>query len=254
MLYIGIDLHGTLFPDDETFDPALVGPLTDALRAVKEKAHLYVCTGNDLLFVQRKLPKEIYSLFDGFILETGCTYSDGEKEDVLVDKSTVGKIKAIEERLKTMAFPEVYKFARRLASIAMFTRYGESVQDFWKKICVVMEEIDPESEFDVIYSSVAVDVRPKRFSKITGLRRIAGQNKTAGIADSMNDIELLTGCDYGFMPKNADNSTHLTSALKSAGKKIVTLSEVMRPRTILQADKDNTAGVIDILNKISESG
>ena len=116
MVHVGIDLHGTLITDhpEEVPEHAL-RELTSAMQAVRGRLKLYACTGNDLGFLERKLPHDVLALLDGAVLETGCVTSDLTDERVLVAPAVVARVKELEAQLRTRNFDWVYKFARRLA-------------------------------------------------------------------------------------------------------------------------------------------
>ncbi len=236
--YIGIDLHGTLLRSKEEDIPErLAEPLRQALLRLKNKAKIFLCTGNDLGFVKRKISSDLLCLCDGFVLETGCVISSGENEIVLVNKEIVGKIKHLESILKQRNFPEVYKFARRLATISMFTKFGIRPEEFFPRIQEAIRDLEFDDIVRVTYSSVAVDIIPRGFNKFTGMKKVAEGNKIIGIADSMNDIELIEQSDFGFIPRNA--SEKVVERLKSSGK-------------VLQGFGRETKGLIEILNFLNE--
>jgi hydroxymethylpyrimidine pyrophosphatase-like HAD family hydrolase len=248
---IGIDLHGTLMEDEEYILEELQKPLIDALTCVSGFARLYVATGNDLTFVRRKIPPEVLSVFDKMVLETGCVIGDGISEEVLVDSEEVTRIKEMEERLKWEEYLWVHKFDRRLASIAAFTKYGESPMECSKVVWEKVREYGLDDVCYVTYSSVAVDVVPNGFSKMTGLKKLAGDLKTIGVADSMNDIHMHLGSDISFAPSNINEE--LRKSLIDSGRNICNISEApeLREKTTYVAGKPATEGVIEILEFLS---
>jgi hydroxymethylpyrimidine pyrophosphatase-like HAD family hydrolase len=248
---VGVDLHGTLMEDGEYIRPELLGGLIAALKSARRVCRLYVCTGNDLSFVKRKIPPDVLGLFDGMVLETGCVLSGGDDERVLVDSGVIGRVKELETRLRGYCDPEAYKFDRRLASIAIFTKYGHQPAEYWRK---VEERVKGLGYWDAVYtthSSVAVDVVPKGFSKYTGLKAFAGGLETAGVADSMNDLQLHLQSDYSFAPSNI--GAELRGKLIESGREIARLSdagEIERGVTYV-ADGHATEGVIQILERLA---
>ena len=72
----GIDLHGTLLSDDEVIMKNTEKDLINLLKKKPSFLKNYICTGNDLGFIKRKIPKNILDLFDGAVLETGCVFSE----------------------------------------------------------------------------------------------------------------------------------------------------------------------------------
>lgn len=200
--HVGIDLHGTLLNHEEKLAPGSEELIVDLLKNKPDNIKVYICTGNDLLFIKRKLGK-IFDFFDGAILETGCVISgDREEETVLVKKDIIDRIKLLELELKSKAYPQVYKFARRLTSISLFTNFGESVSGFFEVIHNELKDLD---FCRVTYSSVAVDIIPSGFDKYSGLKFFAGNDGICvGIADAMNDIEMLKKADLVYLPGNSD--------------------------------------------------
>ncbi len=250
---IGVDLHGTLMEDGEYIREDLKKPLIDALNAVRGVYRLYVATGNDLTFVKRKIPGEVLSLFDGLILETGCVLSDGSCEEVLVESEVVSKIKGLESRLRGEGFDWVYKFDRRLAMIAAFTRYGQSPRERKRDVANRVERWGAGEFCYVTYSSVAVDVVPNGFSKLTGIKRAADGLGVIGIADSMNDIDLHLGSDFSFAPSNI--APELRAGLLGGGRRVVELENARKveSQTTYVASKPATEGVIEVLDFLARA-
>jgi hydroxymethylpyrimidine pyrophosphatase-like HAD family hydrolase len=133
----------------------------------------------------------------------GCVVSDGEKEEVLPSSDILGKLKNLETALKSSKIPEIYKFAERRAIISMFTFYGTPPEALLPKVNAVIQQLRMGGEVKAACSSVAVDVFPVGFSKITGMRHVARGGKVMGIADSMNDAELVAGADAAVVPSNS---------------------------------------------------
>jgi len=250
-LAVGIDLHGTLMEDREYVRPELLGRLVEALSRVKSFSRLYVCTGNDLSFVKRKVPAEILSLFDGLVLEHGCVLSFGDDERVQVPAGTVGRVKALEASLKSYDDPELYKFDRRLTSAALFTRWGFSPAEYMAKIAERVRLHGGGGLVYVTHSSVAVDVVPLGYTKASGLRAVAAGLPTVAVADSMNDVQLHLESAYSFAPSNI--SGRLKAALEEAGRAVSRLSEAeeLGRGVTYVADWPATEGVIQVLNALS---
>ena len=224
MYHVGIDLHGTLITDHPEEVPARVLPkLLAVMRGLSGRVRLYACTGNDLGFLERKLPGEVMGLLDGAVLETGCVVSDIRTETVLVDEAVVVRTKDIESALRERGFGWVYKFARRLATVSLFTRMGLRAADYASEVAAEVKALGHGEAFEVTYSSVAVDVIPRGFNKLSGLRQLAGDEPVVGIADSMNDFELVSGADISFLPGNA--SPELLRRLKETGKRVQSIGE-----------------------------
>lgn len=249
-LCIGIDLHGTLLPSKtEQIPTKLLKPLKEAIKALRENHELFICTGNDLGFVKRKIPASVLELFDGMVLETGCVASNGESEEVLVSEKIVKQVKELEGKLKDLEFPQVYKFARRLATISLFTCFGQEPEILAFEVSGFVKEFGFGNVVRVTYSSVAVDLVPKEFNKLSGLMFFAKENKTVAIADSMNDLEFPLGADFAFIPKNA--SPKLEKILeKERGIESIGNAEKLEKKVIKTRNAE-TAGVIEALRFVN---
>ncbi|MCX6744377.1 MAG: hypothetical protein NTX82_02540, partial [Candidatus Parcubacteria bacterium] len=68
---LGLDLHGTLLEPGEILRQEMVEPIKSGLAKLNKRASRFICTGNDLEFVQRKIAQPILAEIDGQILETG---------------------------------------------------------------------------------------------------------------------------------------------------------------------------------------
>jgi len=254
---ISIDLHGTLLDKDENLSQDSEKILVSLLLSKPSCVKIYICTGNDLGFLERKLSKKLLDLFDGVVLETGVIISlDKKNKEVLVTSSVVKEIKAIQESLIDNDYSEIYKFADRMASISMFMKHEESVFDFYKKIKKKMSNI--EDKFRVTYSSVAVDIIPVGFNKFTGIkeiqRKLTGKRnyKIIAIADSINDYELLRDSDISFLPFNCNKK--VISGLEEHKMRSIDLQStkdvLANENCFYISNKKTTFGVIEILEKI----
>jgi hydroxymethylpyrimidine pyrophosphatase-like HAD family hydrolase len=242
MIHVGIDMHGTLITDrEERIPPALVAPLVEALTAVRSPgiAKVYLCTGNELAFAKRKIEPEVLAQFDGHVLELGCVISDGASETVLAPAETVDMMRSLERALFERDFPEVYKFGERRVAIAAFTKHGTAPETLQPKVQAVVDERDLVDRVRVVCSSVAVDVVPVGFSKRTGMRRVARGEPVMGIADSMNDAELVLGADLAAVPRNV--KPELAAEIERTGAAHVYTS-----------GRDVAAAVIDVLHLVAE--
>ena len=245
-IYIGIDLHGTLLNKQEKITESFQKALYASLKKLKAKAKLFVCTGNDLPFVKEVIPQHIFSLFDGCVLETGCVVSDGAKEVVKVPAKIQDLSQKLRKKLENR-FPET-EFRRRLTTISLFCsnpkNFAKNVEDFVNKSRYI-------EDFDVTYSSVAVDVIPKGWDKFIGMKMIAGKNKIIGIADSMNDFGLLERSHFSFIPSNAP--PEIINKLQENGKRVVNITKTgLDQELVIQANHPDVEGVIEILNFLSK--
>jgi hydroxymethylpyrimidine pyrophosphatase-like HAD family hydrolase len=254
-LAVGIDLHGTLLDESWQVPDRLRGELETTLRSVRSFCELFLCTGNDLTFLHEHMESNLLDLFDGFVLETGCVVSDGASEEVLVPPETLSSIKSLERRLRNQALPGVRYFARRLATISLFTKTEEGGPDpigLFPEVKRAVEELGYEAEVLVTHSDVAVDILPSTFNKFKGLRLASEAPSLIGIADSLNDIHLIEDADYSFLPANA--SPALLETLRSGGREVIPLEELSRAEsgTIAISGSRHTEAVIEILRFLSQ--
>ncbi len=242
---IGIDLHGTLLEPREIFPEELVSPIAQELDKLKGKALLWLCTGNDLSFVEEKIPEPVLEMMDGYVLETGCSVSrDKKTEEVLTTPYEQKMIKELEALLRQMNFPEVKYFGHRLTTIAMFT---DNPRQFYFKIKTLVDKTKFRDKVLVTYSSVAVDILPRGYDKYLGLLRVAEGRKIIGIADSVNDLNLLLRSDYAFSPANI--APELEPILTREGRKLVKLAHLneLEPNILAVSVQRETRGVLEIL-------
>lgn len=253
-LHVGVDLHGTLLTDREILEPGSVQDVETALKSLAAKGvRILVCTGNDLPFLYRKIGL-LLPHFSGAVLETGAVASpDLHTEEILVGRATVLAVKSLEEFLKNCRFRGVYKFARRLSTISMFTRPDISPRSLSREVMTRIVDHPATSSVRVTYSSVAVDIVPEGFSKWTGMRHFAGAEPVAAIADSMNDLEFLLEADYAFVPSNADS--RLLDTLADSGKSIKNLENkyaALKSGIVYRSSGRATSAVSDILMRLIE--
>ncbi|HQO09445.1 MAG TPA: HAD hydrolase family protein [Clostridiales bacterium] len=245
IFHVGIDLHGTLIDNKEFITQGSHDALRNIISSRPENIRLYLCTGNDLPFVKRKLG-DLADLFSGAVLETGCVISnDMLKEEIIVPQNIVAQIKILENTLIDCDYPEVYKFARRLSTISMFTKYESSLEDFYQKIKNDLQYLDYAR---VTRSSVAVDIIPSKHDKYNGLEYFGKHTDVfIAVADSLNDIEMLKKADISYMPANADPFT-VERLAKFKHKK--PLSSELDSKSLYISEKPVTFGVIEILENI----
>ena len=250
-LCLGLDLHGTLLGADERFPLDCLGEMCSLLDELSGRLVAVTCTGNDLTFVKKVLPDELLERLSGFVLETGCTFASSLEgpEEILVDESVVKARRDLEERFKELASPLITRFGRRLATISMFTKKPRLFRD---EVAQRVEDWGFSPIFDVTYSSVAVDVVPKGYDKLRGLRDAAAGEPLVAVADSVNDIPLLGGADHSFAPSNLANEAR--SELIEAGREIKGLGEAtLRMKNVLYvAESPEAKGVIEILRKLDD--
>ena len=247
---VGIDLHGTLLDENWQVPDRLAEDLHTALRAIHPACELFLCTGNDLTFVHEHLGRDLSGLFDGFVLETGCVVSRGAEEEVLVPRERISLLREVEHHLRDQALPGVRYFARRLATISLFTKTelgGPDPAGLYPQVLREIEGMGYAEEVMVTHSDVAVDIIPSGFNKYTGLRQASEAPSLIGIADSLNDLHLIANADRAFLPANA--SPALLTELSEGGRQVKPLEECGRPSsgTIAIAEFHHTEAVIEIL-------
>ena len=248
---VGIDLHGTLLDENWQIPDHLVEELMAALRSVRGSCELFLCTGNDLTFLDEHIGREVLSLFDGFVLETGCVVSHRGTEGVLVPPEPLSLIHELEDRLRGRSLPGIQYFARRLATISMFTKTEQGGPDptgLYPQVLREVEEMGYAEEVLVTHSDVAVDIIPAGFNKFTGLRQATEAPSLIGIADSLNDLHLIANAHQAFLPANA--SPALLAELGDRGREVVPLTECgsTSKGTIAITESRHTEAVIEILH------
>jgi hypothetical protein len=160
-------------------------------------------------------------------------------------------MRELERRLRDKSLPGIEYFARRLATISMFTKTelgGPDPKQLYPIVIDTVEKLGFGADVLVTHSDVAVDIIPAGFNKITGLRHIADAPSLIGIADSLNDLHLIADADRAFLPANA--STALLSTLEDRGLDVKPLGgSTQNPSgAIEQSEFSNTEAVIDILH------
>lgn len=206
---IAIDLHGTLLNEHWQFPDELVKQFHLIYKELREHCEFYLCTGNDLSFLNKHLSREFLSMLNGFILETGAVYFDGQIEKILIDNQVIKSLKELEVSLKAEKFSFIRYFAERKASISMFTHTeteGENPEIYYKIIKEYVDKSEYSKYLYVTYSNVAIDIIPKNISKYSGIKHISGDRKIISLLDSMNDYELAINSDLCFLPSNSTRS------------------------------------------------
>jgi hydroxymethylpyrimidine pyrophosphatase-like HAD family hydrolase len=243
---LGLDLHGTLLEPGEIIRPGLVPLVSAALARLQGRAARFLCTGNDLEFVKRKVPASILAEIDGHVLETGCSVSpDGAREEVITSQAERAAIAGLEALLRAARLPEINYFAHRLTTISMFC---DDPRGFYARVDEFTRGTEYYDLVTITYSSVAVDVLPRGYDKHRGLAAAAAGKKTIGVADSMNDAALLAQSDYAFAPANL--APELGPLLAGRGRSVVSLAtaRALRPGVVMVADQRETEGVIAVLD------
>ena len=253
---IGIDLHGTLLNKDWSVSPDSLPDLLASLSDINLHSHIYICSGNDLNFVQEVLPAPVREFIDGYILENGCVFSDGKKEHLLISPQQVSMIKSLQEDLHQHQLPEVLFYGHRLGTISLFTKdrdRGVSPHNLFLYLKDYLKSHHSFHDIHITHSDVAVDILPEGNSKFNGLSMVCPLLQIIAIADSCNDWEFLSQADYSFIPQNA--SPHLEKKFLLHGfsiKHLTTYQHDKNNKTIYKSDQPYTLGVIEILQKINQ--
>ena len=243
---LGLDLHGTLLEPGELLRPELVPRVAAGLARLRGRARRWLCTGNDLEFVRRKIPAAVLDEIDGYVLETGCSHSRDGREEVVdttdVERATIARL---EQLLRGAGFAEINYFAHRLTSISMFC---DRPLEFFRAVQGFVTGTEFSDRVMVTYSSVAVDILPAGYDKHRGLVRAAEGLKTIGVADSMNDLALLSRSDFPLAPANL--APELRPLLERAGRRIIPVgaSDALQPGAVVVATARETEGVIELLD------
>jgi len=250
---IGIDLHGTLLDNDWEIKPDIKNELIVELERVSKFSSVYICTGNDLTFIHKHVPDDVRKLLAGYVLETGCVVGDEKNETIIIPEKNIEVVKKLREVLEQEFKGKTLYFGRRLITISMFTKDetgGEDPEGLYLEVKSFVENSDFKDYVHVTHSNVAVDIIPVDFHKFTGLKYVAGSMKTIGIADSLNDKDLIINADFAFLPFNA--SPKLEIELKNYYKTVARLENFhsLSEQAVFQSSFENTRAVVDILKHI----
>ncbi len=253
MFVIGIDLHGTLLNDSWQIEKSCKKKLLETLANLKGKVEVYICSGNDLTFIDKYVPKEVQALMSGAILETGCVVSDFKEEKIIVSKEEISKKDKLKESLLKYKFPHLKYYARRLSTISMFTMTeegGVSPFSIYDEVKNIVEDSGFKDDFLVTTSNVAVDIIPMGYNKFTGINFIAGSSETMCLADSLNDFDLVNGCDYSFLPANS--SKKLISNLRREMFLLRDFSLNKQSKGVYLSEFNNTKAVLEVLQLLDK--
>ncbi len=254
---VALDLHGTLLDRTWSIPVQRARQLSIALMELSDRCRFCLATGNDLEFVHRHVPAPVLEHIESIILETGTVVAEQGSERILVRESERRPIGELDAILRADPPPGVLFFARRLATISLFTRNEQGGADpagLYPHIRTLVAENGYDTAVTVTHSDVAVDIVPAGYSKYTGLERIAGERPTIGIADSLNDLALIRDTDRAFLPANA--SPALLDALAAAGREVIPLDTIDVQQgtgtAIGQSRSACTTGVLEILAFLAE--
>ncbi len=251
---IGIDLHGTLLDKNWCIPQEIIPELIAVLQNINTESYLFICTGNDLNFVREILPAEIRNLFDGYILENGCVFSDGKDEQLLISPEDVDMIKTLERELTEKGLPDLLFKGHRLGTISLFTRNrktGVSPDNLYNYLEKLLATHPKREKIKITHSDVAVDILPADHSKFRGISQVCAQKKIIAIADSCNDWEFLNKADFAFLPHNC--CSHIEERFRKEGYRILNLnnfSDDRRGKDVYKSNLGYTYGVLDILKKL----
>jgi hypothetical protein len=229
--------------------------LVAALSRLGDRCRFCIATGNDLEFVTSRVPAKVLDHIEAVILETGAVAVEQGRERILASEEELAPIRGLERQLRAEPPEGVLYFARRLATISLFTRSeagGTDPARLFPRVKSLVGATGLADEVTVTHSDVAVDIIPGGFSKYTGLKRIAGGSPVIGIADSLNDLVLIRDTDLAFVPANA--SPALLEALDRAGRSLIPLADWKGPAdsAVGQSGRGYTEGVLEILTALAE--
>ena len=203
---IALDLHGTLLDVNWKITTGNRELLLGLLNDMSPYVDFYICTGNDYSFVEKYVDKDILNLIHGFVLESGCLAYKSSQKTVLTDESTTRKTKELEEYLKSLKLPFIKYFAKREASISIFTcdeSGGEVPAKFYEIIKYELDHHEYKDDFCVTWSNVAIDIIPTGYSKWNTLKKHAEDKTIISFMDSFNDKEIALYSDYCILPANS---------------------------------------------------
>ena len=249
---IALDLHGTLLDLNWKIKPDLENDLKNVLTNLIPNVDFYICTGNNFSFVEKYVPKDIFDLINGFILETGCILN----QTILTDHEIISKINILKDYLIKKQYPFIKFFADRKSSISIFTcdEYGgEPPERYLDTITNDLQTHEYQNDFYVTYSNVAIDIIPANFSKWNTLKTIKDNTSCEIISfmDSYNDKDVALYSDYTILPNNS--SHELLNYLKQNNKNIIPLKDfAFSQKQAYFCDDKYTLAVINGLKKIMD--
>jgi len=246
---IAIDLHGTLLDQQWTISLMNQQILCNLLQRLKEHAEIYICTGNNLNFVDATIPQEIRRLFTGSILESGCVLFKDNKKIILTDQQLKVKRDLLEKFFRQKKYSFVQYFAERETTISIFTvdRNGEDPPiSFLPRIWKDFSSCDWNDDFYLTYSDVAFDFIPTSFNKWKTLQQVAQNKIIFSIMDGYNDKEVALNSDYSFLPHNC--SRQLVNYLRANNRLVWEWEKFhFRKNQAYLVNNSFTEGVIDCL-------
>ena len=253
---IGIDLHGTLLNRDWSVSEILLPELIDAVNRVRSQAYIFICSGNDFCFTREVLPAPLFNIIDGYILENGCLFSDGNEERLLVNSNQIKIIKFLEKELQKMDLPDLLFFAHRRATISLFTkdhREGNLPDNLFEYLSNILQKHHLSKEITITHSDVAVDILPAGNSKFSGISRVCPEQNIIAIADSCNDWEFLYRATESFLPQNC--SPYIVNRFEKRGFSILPVEEYRKSfeKRVYRSSYSYTEGVLDILVRLADS-
>ena len=223
---IAIDLHGTLLGLDWKTTADSREELISLLSEMKANFDFYICTGNDFTFVEKYIDKEIQKNIHGYILESGCVVYKCLNKTLLTDDITMRKAKEIEEYFISLKLPFIKHFAKREASVSIFTYDENGGEEPVKHFDIITDILNKHKHSDSFYttwSNVAIDIIPNGFSKWTALKDCANDSLIISFMDSYNDKEIALNSDLCVMPNNV--SHELIAHLRNNNKLVYQLNK-----------------------------
>jgi len=256
---VGIDLHGTLLNERWEIEECHVPVITGLIDDLEQRCDFYICTGNNLEFVDQYVNQQIRDRIKGYVLETGSVYSDKETQHVLVDEERIRKIKELEDKLRNTRLSDALFFAERLATISIFTKYrekGRSPNNLWERISEFVDKNGSSNLFNVTHSDVAVDIVTRGINKYTGLKRVGTSLQIISVADSFNDLEFLMHSAISYIPGNStimDKQRMFELPIEIQSISSFKGGLVQKRKVFYKSPFPYTKGLIDILETIKKS-
>ena len=192
-MIIAFDLHGTLLDINWNISGNLLPELIKLLDELSTFADFFIISGNELAFVEKHLPAELFKRITGFVLETGSIiylppprnmskcenshhiYGGGRVGKYLCNGKTRDYVSELKEYLLNKNYPFVKYFGQRESSISLFTKDesgGEEPLDFYDIVQNDLKQHKLADEFYITWSNVALDIIPVGISKWSALKMI----------------------------------------------------------------------------------
>ena len=244
---IALDLHGTLLNVEWKISQDNQKILAKLIDELTEYADFYICTGNDYSFVKEFVPQALLNKMTGCVLETGCIVKTDDNEINYINEELQTQILELKEYLKSKDYSFVKYFAERRSTISIFTqdsKSGENPVNFYNQINEDILRHPLSERVYLTWSSVALDIIPKGYSKWETLKMLAEDKQIISFMDSYNDKEIAKNSYLTYLPKNA--SDKLISYLRSENKLVFPLNKFHPTgNQVFISEKPFSEGVIE---------